>query len=52
MVKLKELPFLVRLFRIVATNGDTEWVITNHPGMVNQHLTKQASDTRQRVPGW
>src|SRR5574341_900535 len=32
-VKLKEVPFRVQLFKIVATNGDIEWVITNHaPG--------------------
>lgn len=29
LIKLKELPFLVRLFKLVATNGDIEWVITN-----------------------
>jgi hypothetical protein len=29
MVHLKELPFLVCLFKIVATNGDVEWMITN-----------------------
>ncbi len=34
LVKLKELPFLIRLFKMlsfkmVATNGDIEWVITN-----------------------
>jgi hypothetical protein len=29
MVKLKDLPFLVRLFKIVATNGDVEWMVTN-----------------------
>ncbi|ADB42758.1 IS701 family transposase [Spirosoma linguale] len=28
-VKLKELPFLVRLFKIVAPNGGIEWLITN-----------------------
>ena len=28
-VKLQKLPFLVRLFKIVAPNGDIEWVITN-----------------------
>lgn len=28
-VKLKEVPFLVRLFKIVAPNGDIEWLITN-----------------------
>jgi hypothetical protein len=31
LVKLKELPFKVLLFKLVATNGDIEWVITNHP---------------------
>lgn len=31
-VKLKELPFLVRLFVIVSSTGDIDWVITNRPG--------------------
>jgi SRSO17 transposase len=30
-VKLKELPFRVRLFKVVATNGDIDWIITNAP---------------------
>lgn len=30
-VKLKEVPFYVQLFKLVATNGDIEWVISNHP---------------------
>ena len=29
-IKLKEVPFKVQLFKVVATNGDIEWVITNH----------------------
>jgi hypothetical protein len=29
LVKLKELPFLVRLFKIVAPHGDIDWIITN-----------------------
>lgn len=29
LVKLKDVPFLVRLFKIVAKNGDIDWVITN-----------------------
>lgn len=28
-VKLKEVPFRVRLFKVVAKNGDIDWVITN-----------------------
>lgn len=31
VVKLKELPFKVRLFKLVAPNGDIDWVITNCP---------------------
>jgi hypothetical protein len=49
MVKLKELPFLVRLFKIVATNGDIEWMITNHPGFISRQVTKQASDVRWQI---
>jgi hypothetical protein len=30
-VKLKEVPFLVKLFKLVAKNGDIDWVITNDP---------------------
>jgi hypothetical protein len=30
-IKLKETPFKVQLFKVVAPNGDIEWVITNHP---------------------
>jgi hypothetical protein len=30
-VKLKELPFKIRLFKLVAQNGDIDWLITNQP---------------------
>src|SRR5260221_1234767 len=33
-VKLKELPFRVRLFKVVATNGDIDWIITNSPDLL------------------
>jgi len=50
MVKLKEVPFKVRLFKVVATNGDIDWVITNSP---DETLTTQAaqdvSDVRWQV---
>ena len=43
MVKLKEVPFKVRLFKVVATDGDIDWVITNSP---DETLTTQvAQDT-------
>ena len=29
LVRLKEVPFWLRLFKLVATNGDVEWIITN-----------------------
>ena len=29
IVKLKKVPFKVKLFKLVATNGDVDWVITN-----------------------
>ncbi len=31
LVKLKELPFKVRLFVVVSSTGDIDWVITNRP---------------------
>jgi Transposase DDE domain len=31
LVKLKEVPFFVKLFKLVAKNGDIDWVITNDP---------------------
>jgi len=34
-VKGKELPFLVQLFKIVATDGDIEWIITNCPDSID-----------------
>lgn len=44
-VKLKELPFRVQLFKVVATNGRIDWVITNDP---DSSLTTQAA---QEVSG-
>ena len=43
LVKLQELPFLVRLFKLVATNGDIEWVITNRDdsGKTQARLTSE-----------
>jgi len=37
-VRLPEVPFGVKLFKLVATNGDMEWVITNH---LTAHLTRE-----------
>lgn len=46
MVKLKEVPFKVRLFKVVATNGDIDWVITNSP---DETLTMQAAQNASNV---
>ena len=37
-VRLKEVPFGVKLFKLVATNGDVEWVVTNY---LAAHLTRE-----------
>ncbi len=38
IVKLKKVPFKVRLFKVVATNGDIDWIITND---LDETLTTQ-----------
>ena len=40
-MKPKELPYLVQLFKIAATDGSIEWAITNHP-----HGTITAQDVQ------
>lgn len=50
MVKLKEVPFKVRLFKVVATNGDIDWVITNSPEeTLNTQVAQNVSDVRWQV---
>ncbi len=46
-VKLKELPFHVRLFKLVATNGDHEWVITNRVTIGDAHGALTAVDVQE-----
>ena len=49
-VKLKEVPFLVKLFKIVAPNGDIDWVITNDlDASVNLFVADLANDTRWQI---
>jgi hypothetical protein len=40
LVKLKEVPFLVRFFKLVAPDGDIDWVITND---LDETLTAQVA---------
>jgi hypothetical protein len=50
MVKLKEVPFKVRLFKVVATNGDIDWVITNSPDeTLTTQVAQDASDVRWQI---
>ncbi|MEW6405270.1 MAG: transposase [Chloroflexota bacterium] len=50
MVKLKEVPFKVRLFKVVVTDGDIDWVITNCPDeTLTTQAAQDASDVRWQV---
>lgn len=49
-VKLKEVPFMVQLFKIVATHGDIEWVITNHvPGSFTSQAIQDENALRWQI---
>ena len=48
-VKLKEVPFKVQLFKVVATNGDIEWVITNRAPRSIDTLVVQNENQRRWV---
>jgi len=49
-VKLKKIPFLVRLFKIVATNGDIDWVITNdRSSTIKAQVVQDADDVRWQI---
>jgi len=45
LVKLKELPFLVRLFKRVTPNGDIDWVITNREFSNTEFSEKDEAQT-------
>ena len=50
LVKLKEVPFQVRLFKLVATHGDIDWVITNRlDETVTAQVAQNANDVRWQV---
>jgi DDE superfamily endonuclease len=50
LVKLKEVPFLVRLFKLVAPDGDIDWVMTNDLAeTVTAQVAKDSSDVRGQV---
>jgi hypothetical protein len=45
-VKLRELPFKLRLFKLVAKNGDIDWIVTNDPA---SNLTVSVVQTKNAV---
>ena len=50
IVKLREVPFKVRLFKVVAINGDIDWVITNSPEeTLTTQVAQDVSDVRWQV---
>lgn len=50
IVKLKEVPFKVRLFKLVATNGNIDWVITNGSDeTLTAQVAQNANDVRWQV---
>ena len=50
IVKLKEVPFKVRLFKLVATHGDIDWVITNDLAeTVTAQVAEENSDVRWTI---
>ena len=46
LVKLKKLPFKVKLFKLVAPNGNIDWVITNCP---DRTLKTKVVETKNKV---
>jgi hypothetical protein len=49
-VKLKEVPFKVQLFKLVATNGDIDWVITNcSDETLTAQVAQDANDVRWQI---
>jgi hypothetical protein len=50
VVKLKEVPFSVRLFKLVAPDGDIDWVITNDlDETMTAQVAEASSDVRWQV---
>ena len=49
-VRLSKIPFTVKLFKLVATNGDIDWVVTNNPdSTITAQVAQDANDVRWEV---
>ena len=50
IVKLKKVPFKVKLFKVVAKNGDIDWIITNNlAATVTTQVAQEADNWRWQV---
>jgi len=50
MIKLKKIPFKVRLFKIVSPNGDIDWLITNNvDNALNQKIVIETNSLRWKI---
>jgi hypothetical protein len=50
VVKLQKVPFYVKLFKLVATNGDIDWLITNElDSTLTAQVAQEANDVRWEV---
>ncbi len=48
-VKLKEVPFKMQLFKLVAPNGDIEWAITNRLDDIDCHFMQDGLKVRWQI---
>lgn len=48
-VKLKEVPFRLQLFKVVAPDGDIDWVITNHPEQMTTAVIQKENTIRWKI---
>lgn len=48
-IKLQEVPFHVQLFKLVAPNGNIDWVITNCPEKISIDLVQQENKVRWNI---
>ena len=50
LVRLQKVPFPLRLFKVVATNGDIDWVITNDlDSSITTQVAQEVNDVRWQV---
>jgi SRSO17 transposase len=50
IVRLSKIPFAVKLFKLVATNGDIDWVVSNNlDSTITTQVAQDANDVRWEV---